>query len=451
MKISFENPDKVNGLMTITVEETDYKDKVEKELKALRKKANIPGFRPGMVPMGLIKRQAGMQTKLEVINRFVGEELYKYIKDNNIQMLGEPLPSDQQTPIDLEKEAPYEFKFDVAVAPEMNVELTNKDKIDYYNIKVDDKLIDQQVDMYTSRAGRYEKVEDFEGNDMLKGDLRELNEDGSAKEGGIEVTEAVLMPEYIKVEEQKALFKGAKLGDVITFNPRKAYPDNDSEVSSLLKIDREAVKEHEGDFSYQILEISRFVKADVNQELFDQVYGKDVVKDEKEFRERIAGELKGQLDSNSDWKFLQDVRQYVEKKVGKLTYPDAILKRVMKLNNKDKDDKYVEDNYEQSIKELTWHLAKEQLVAQTQIKIDDNDVKAVAVASARAQFAQYGMTNVPDEYLEKYADDMLKKEEGIQGLVDRAIDNKLMTALKNVVKLNEKSVTLDEFNELMKG
>ena len=451
MKISFENPDKVNGLMTITVEETDYKDKVEKELKALRKKANIPGFRPGMVPMGLIKRQAGMQTKLEVINRFVGEELYKYIKDNNIQMLGEPLPSDQQTPIDLEKEAPYEFKFDVAVAPEMNVELTNKDKIDYYNIKVDDKLIDQQVDMYTSRAGRYEKVEDFEGNDMLKGDLRELNEDGSAKEGGIEVTEAVLMPEYIKVEEQKDLFKGAKLGDVITFNPRKAYPDNDSEVSSLLKIDREAVKEHEGDFSYQILEISRFVKADVNQELFDQVYGKDVVKDEKEFRERIAGELKGQLDSNSDWKFLQDVRQYVEKKVGKLTYPDAILKRVMKLNNKDKDDKYVEDNYEQSIKELTWHLAKEQLVAQTQIKIDDNDVKAVAVASARAQFAQYGMTNVPDEYLEKYADDMLKKEEGIQGLVDRAIDNKLMTALKNVVKLNEKSVTLDEFNELMKG
>lgn len=450
MKISFENPDKVNGLMTITVEETDYKDNVEKELKDLRKKANIPGFRPGMVPMSLIKRQAGMQTKLNVINKFVGEELYKYIKDNNIQMLGEPLPSEQQAPVDLEKEAPYEFKFDVAVAPEMNVELTNKDKIDYYTIKVDDKLIDQQIDMYASRAGKYEKVEEFEGNDMLKGDLRELNEDGSAKEGGIEVEGAIMLPEYIKVEEQKALFKGSKLGDVITFNPRKAYPDNDSEISSLLKIDRDAVKEHEGDFSFQILEISRFAKAAVNQELFDQVYGEGNVKDEKEFREHIANDLKAQLASNSDWKFLQDVRKYVEDKLGALTYPDAILKRVMKLNNKDKDDKYVEDNYEQSIKELTWHLAKEQLVAQTQIKIDDKEVKEMAIATARAQFAQYGMSNVPDEYLENYANDMMKKEESIQGLVDRAIDNKLMAALKNVVKLNEKSVTIDEFNELMK-
>ncbi|MBQ5982313.1 MAG: trigger factor [Prevotella sp.] len=450
MKISFENPDKVNGLMTITVEETDYKDNVEKELKDLRKKANIPGFRPGMVPMSLIKRQAGMQTKLNVINKFVGEELYKYIKDNNIQMLGEPLPSEQQAPVDLEKEAPYEFKFDVAVAPEMNVELTNKDKIDYYTIKVDDKLIDQQIDMYASRAGKYEKVEEFEGNDMLKGDLRELNEDGSAKEGGIEVEGAIMLPEYIKVEEQKALFKGSKLGDVITFNPRKAYPDNDSEISSLLKIDRDAVKEHEGDFSFQILEISRFAKAAVNQELFDQVYGEGNVKDEKEFREHIANDLKVQLASNSDWKFLQDVRKYVEDKLGALTYPDAILKRVMKLNNKDKDDKYVEDNYEQSIKELTWHLAKEQLVAQTQIKIDDKEVKEMAIATARAQFAQYGMSNVPDEYLENYANDMMKKEESIQGLVDRAIDNKLMAALKNVVKLNEKSVTIDEFNELMK-
>ncbi|MBQ4028301.1 MAG: trigger factor, partial [Prevotella sp.] len=181
-----------------------------------------------------------------------------------------------------------------------------------------------------------------------------------------------------------------------------------------------------------------------------QVYGKDVVKDEKEFRERIAGELKTQLEGNSDWKFLQDVRQYVEKKVGTLTYPDAILKRVMKLNNKDKDDKYVEDNYEQSIKELSWHLMKEQLVSKNGIKIDDAEVKAAAIASARAQFAQYGMTNIPDEYLENYANDMLKKEENVQGLVDRAIDNKLMSALKKVVKLNKKSVTLDEFNQLMR-
>lgn len=448
MKISFENPDKVNGLVTLTVEEVDYKDKVEKELKDLRKKANIPGFRPGMVPMGLIRKQAGLQTKMNIVNRVVGEELYKYIKDNNIQMLGEPLPSEKQVPVDLEGEAPYTFLFDVAVAPEFTVELTGKDKIDYYDVKVDDKLIDQQVDMYASRSGHNEKVETFEGSDMLKGDLRELDEDGNTKEGGIEVEGAMMMPEYIKVDEQKALFKGAKLGDIITFCPRKAYPDNDAEVSSLLKIDRDAVKEHEGNFSYQILEISRFVKAEVNQELFDQVYGKDAVKDEKEFRERIAEGLKAQLRGNSDWKFLQDVRKYVENKIGTLTYPDAILKRVMKLNNKDKDEKYVEDNYEQSIKELTWHLAKEQLVAKHEIKIDDKEVKDAAIAQARAQFAQYGMTDIPMEYLENYANDLLKKEENLQGFVDRAIDSKLIAVLKNVVKLNQKSVSLDEFNKL---
>lgn len=449
MNISFEIPDKVNGLMNLTVEEADYKDKVEKELKELRKKANIPGFRPGMVPMGLIKRQAGMQTKVNVVNKILGEELYKYIKDNNIQMLGEPLPSEKQVPVDLEGEAPYTFMFDVAVAPEFTVELTSKDKIDYFDIDVDDKMIDQQVDMYTSRAGKYEKVETFEGNDMLKGDLRELDEEGNTKEGGIEVESAVMMPEYIKVEEQKALFKGAKLGDIITFNPRKAYPDNDAEVSSLLKIDREAVKEHEGDFSYQIFEISRFIKSEVNQELFDQVFGKDTVKDEKAFRERIAEGLKSQLQGNSDWKFLQDVRRYVENKIGALTYPDAILKRVMKLNNKDKDDKYVEDNYEQSIKELTWHLAKEQLVAKYEIKIDDKEVKNAAIAQARAQFAQYGMTDLPAEYLENYANDLLKEEQNLQRFVDNAIDSKLMAVLKNIVKLNKKTVSFDEFNKLL--
>jgi len=205
MNIVFENPDKINGLMTITVEEADFKDNVEKTLKDYRKRANVPGFRPGKVPMSLIKRQIGASAKIDAVNKVVGEQLYKYIQDNKIQMLGEPLPSEQQVPVDLEQDGPYTFKFDIAVAPEFKIELTNKDKVNYYTIDVDDKLIDQQVDMYASRSGKYEKVEDFEGNDMLKGDIRELDADGNTKEGGITVESAVLMPEYIKVEEQKNL------------------------------------------------------------------------------------------------------------------------------------------------------------------------------------------------------------------------------------------------------
>ena len=451
MNISFEAPDKINGLMTITLEKEEYQGEVEKTLKDYRKRANVPGFRPGMTPMGLIKRQFGAAVKVDVVNKMLGEKLYEYVRENKIQMLGEPLPSDKQEALDFEGDAPLTFKFDIAVAPEFEAKLSGKDKIDYYNITVDDKLIDQQVEMYQSRAGQYEKAEQYdpEQRDMLKGDLRELDEKGNVKEGGITVADAVLMPQYMKVDDQKKLFDGAKLGDIITWNPRKAYPESDVEVSSLLKIQKEEVKDHEGDFTFQITEISRFVKAEINQQLFDQTFGEGTVKDEKEFRQKIADIISQQFKADSDYKFLQDVRQHMEKKVGKLEFPEAILKRVMLNNNKDKGADFVEKNFEASIKELGWHLIKEQLVAAQEIKVEDDDLKNVAKEAARAQFAQYGMSNVPDEYLENYAAEMLKKRENVDGLVDRAVDVKLTAALKGVVKLNEKDITLEDFQKML--
>ena len=452
MNILFENPDKVNGLMTVTVEDADFKDNVEKTLKDYRKKANFPGFRPGMVPMGLIKKQFGPSVKMDTLNKYVGEQIYNYIRENKIQMLGEPLPSEKQEPVDIEKDGPYTFMFDIAVAPEFKIELNGDTKIAYYDIQADDKLIDQQVDMFASQLGSYEKADSYDGEkrDMLKGDLRELDADGNTKEGGITVEGAVMMPEYIKVDDQKKLFDNAKPGDIITFNPRKAYPDNDSEVANLLKINRDAVKDVEADFSYQVIEINRFKKADVNQALFDQVFGKDTVKSEEEFRGKIAEGLKPQLQANSDYKFMLDVRKYAEDKVGELTFPDALLKRIMLLNNKDKGEEYVEKNYDESIKQLKWHLIKEQLVAANNIKVEDADVKAAAKEAARMQFAQYGMNNVPEEYLDNYADEMLKKRDSAANFVDSAVEKKLVDALKGVVSLDKKTVTLDEFNELMK-
>ena len=451
MKISFENPDKVNGLLTLTVETADFQERVEKTLKNYRKKANVPGFRPGMVPMGMIKKQFGEAVKAEEINKLIGEEIYKYINDNKIKMLGEPLASETQEPVDLSKDAPYEFKFDIAVAPEFKVSLTGRDKIDYYTIKVDDELVNRQIDMFASRAGHYDKVEEYQANDMLKGDLRELDENGNTKEGGITVEAAVLMPEYIKAEDQKKLFENAKLGDIITFNPKKAYPESDVEVSSLLKVTKEEAANITADFSYQITEISRFVKAEINQEFFDSVYGKDEVKDEESFRKKIAEGLSAQLVNDGDYKFLVDLRKHLEDKVGALTFPDALLKRIMLNNNKERGEKFVEENYEQSIKELTWHLIREQLVEANGIKIDDNDIRETAKEAARAQFAQYGMTNIPEEYIDNYANDMMKKKEYVDSLVDRSIDRKLTATLKNVVKLVQKEATLDEFNEMMKG
>ena len=451
MNIQFEAPDKVNGLMTITLETADYQPEVEKTLKDYRKRANIPGFRPGQAPMGMIKRQFGTSVKVDVVNKMLGEKLYEYVRENKIQMLGEPLPSDQQEQLDFEGEQPLVFKFDIAVAPQFEAKISGKDKVEYYNITVDDKLIDQQVEMYQSRAGHYEKVENFDGEqrDMLKGDLRELDEKGNVKEGGIEVSDAVLMPQYMKVEDQKKLFDGAKLGDIITWNPRKAYPESDVEVSSLLKIQKEEVKNHEGDFTYQITEISRFTKAEINKELFDQTFGEGTVKNEKEFRQKIADQISTQFKSDSDYKFLLDVRKHMEKKIGKLEFPEALLKRVMLNNNKDKGADFVEKNFDASIKELAWHLIKEQLVAAQGIKIEDADLKEIAKEAARAQFAQYGMANVPDEYLENYAQEMLKKRENVDGLVDRAVDVKLTAALKSVVKLDEKAISLEDFQKML--
>ena len=450
MKISFECADKINGLLTMTVEAADYQEAVEKSLKNYRKKAQVPGFRPGMVPMGMIKKQYGTAVKVDEVNKVLGEKLYEYIQENNIKMLGEPLPNqEKQVPQDFEKDDDLTFVFDIAVAPEFKAELTGKDKIDYYNITIDDKMIDDQVQMYASQAGEFVKADVFSGNDTITGDLRELDENGNTKEGGIVTESAMVMPAYIKAEDQKKLFDGAKAGDIITFNPKKAYPDNDAEVAALLKTEKENVKDLNADFSYQITEIRHFQPATVDQKLFDRVFGEGTVKDEKEFRQKISDTIAPQLQQNSDYKFLLDVRQHMEKKVGKLEFPEALLKRVMIQNNKDKGADYVEKNFEGSIKELTWHMIKEKLVAANNIKVEDADLKAVAKEAIRAQFAQYGMSNVPDDVLENYAAEQLKKRENVDNFVDRAVDVKLTEALKNVVKLNAKEVSLEEFNKLM--
>ena len=448
MNISFEIANKVNGLLTLTVEEADYQENVEKALKDFRKKANYPGFRPGMVPMGLIKKQYGASAKMDAINKLIGEQIYKYVQDNKIQMLGEPLQHEGQEPQDLEKPAPYTFQFDIAVAPEFSIELNGHNKIDHYTITIDDALIDRQVDMFASRLGSFESVDSYEDNDMLKGDLRELDEKGNTKEGGLIVEAASVMPNYIKNEAQKALFNGAKKGDIITMNPREAY-ENNAELAAFLKVKEAELGNYTGNFSYQITDIQRYKKHAVDQELFDRTFGEGEVKSEKAFRERIAEGLKEQLSVDADYKFIQDVRAYCEKKVGDLQFPDALLKRIMLNNNKERGEEFVEKNYANSLKELTWRLIKDQLVVAHNIKVDDKDVLEAAKETARVQFAQYGMNNVPDDYVENYAKEIMKKRENVDGLVDRASDIKLCEALRKVVKLNEKEISLDDFNKMM--
>ena len=295
---------------------------------------------------------------------------------------------------------------------------------------------------------KYEKVDVYEDKDMLKGLLAELDENGNTKEGGIQVEGAVMMPSYMKNDEQKAIFANAKVNDVLVFNPHTAWEGNAAELSSLLKIDKEEAAEMKSNFSYQVEEVTRFVEGELTQEIFDQVCGKDVVKTEEEFRVKIKEVIANQFVADSDYKFLIDVRKMLMEKVGKLEFPDALLKRIMRMNNQDKDEKFVDDNYDKSIEELTWHLIKEQLVKANNIKVEQEDVVNMAKEATRAQFAQYGMMSVPEDLLENYAKEMLKKKESVEGLVNRVVETKLASALKSQVKLNNKTISAEEFNKM---
>ena len=449
MNVSLQNIDKVSALLTVKLEKADYQEKVDKSLKSIRQKAQIPGFRKGMVPMSLVKKMYGKSVVAEEVNKALSEAVYKYIQDNKVNILGEPLPNEEkQQEIDFDTMEEFEFLFDIALAPEFKAEVDAKDEVDYYQIDVTENMVNNQVKAYTQRNGKYEQVDVYEDNDMLKGLLAELDENGNTKEGGIQVEGAVMMPTYMKNDEQKAIFANAKVNDVLVFNPHTAWDGNAAELASLLKIDNEAAVEMKSNFSYQVEEITRHVEGELTQEIFDQVCGKDVVKTEEEFRAKVKEVIANQFVADSDYKFLIDARKMLMEKVGKLEFPDALLKRIMRLNNQDKDEKFVEENYDKSIEELTWHLIKEQLVKANDIQVEQEDVVNMAKEATRAQFAQYGMMNVPEELLENYSKEMLKKKESVEGLVNRVVEAKLASALKSQVKLNYKAVSAEEFNKM---
>ena len=451
MNVSMQNVDKVSALLTVNIEKADYQEKVEKLLKKYRQQVNMPGFRKGMVPMSLIKKQFGKSAMAEEVDKLMQDAVNNYIRENKVNMLGMPLPNEEKMQtIDFDVQENFEFVFDIALAPEFKAEVSEQDAIDFYTITVSDEMVNSQVDMYAQRAAKYEKVEDYQDRDMVKGLLAELDENGNTKEGGIQVEGAVMMPSYMKNDEQKAIFATAKVNDVLVFNPNAAFEGNEAELSSLLKIKREEVAEMKSNFSFQIEEITRAVPAALTQELFDQVFGEGAVSSEEEFRGKIKEGIAAQFLADSNYKFLLDARTYLMNKVGKLEFPDALLKKIMLMNNEDKGESFVEENYEKSLEELTWHLIKEQLVEAFEIKVEQADVLEMAKENTRMQFAQYGMMSIPEEMLENYAKEMLKKKENVEGLVNRAVETKLAAALKGKVALNNKEVSMEEFNNLLK-
>ncbi len=449
MNVSFQNIDKVSGLLTVKIEKADYQEKVDKALKSMRLKAQMPGFRKGMVPMSMIKKMYYKSAMAEEVNKLLSESVYDYIKNNNLSILGEPLPNEDKQPlVDFDTMEEFEFLFDIALAPEIPSTVDASDKVPYYTIEVSDEMVKAQIDSYAQRKGKHEKVDAYQDNDMLKGLIAELDENGTTKEGGIQVEGAVLMPSYMKNDEQKAIFADAKVNDVLVFNPSVAYDNNDAEVGSLLHITKEEAADVKSNFSFQVNEITRYVPSELNQELFDEVFGEGTVKSEEEFAAKVRETLAAQFGPDADYKFMVDMRALLTEKAGNVEYPDALLKRIMLLNNQEKGEEFVEANYADSLKELTWHLIKEELVKANEIKVEHTEILETAKNAVKAQFAQYGMLTIPDDVLTQYANESLKKKEQVEALVGRVVEMKLAAALKTQVTLEPKTVSLDEFNKM---
>ena len=442
MEFTLKNQDATSAILSVNIQEADYSALVEKQLKNFRQKANIPGFRPGMVPMGLIKKQYGVAVKAEEINKLLQTKIFEYIRENKIDMLGEPLPiEEQQAGINMAEDKEFTFEFEIALAPKFEAVLDKNDALPYYRIEPTKEMIDGQANAFAQRCGEYKQVEAYENGDMLKGTLTESVEEG------VVVREAVMMPSYMKNDEQKALFAGSKVNDVVTFNPSVAFDNNEAELASLLKVEKSEVAAHAGEFTFAITEITRFVASEMNQNVFDAAFGKDVVKTEEEFRAKIAEQFSTRFEVESDYKLLMDVRTYLMEKVGKLEFNESILRRIMDMNKAEGAEAVSEEDFQKSLTELSWHLIKEQLAKKFEIKIDDNDVLAVAKDATRDQFAQYGMANVPEDLLENYAKEMLKQDKTREALINRAVDVKLIQSIKAVITLNEETVSVEDFNK----
>ena len=441
MEFTLKNQDATSAILSVNIQEADYAALVEKQLKNFRQKANVPGFRPGMVPMGLIKKQYGTAVKAEEINKLLQTKIFEYIRENKIDMLGEPLPiEEQQANINMVEDKDFTFEFEIALAPKFDAVLDKNDALAYYKIQPTDEMIQGQVNAFAQRCGEYKQVEAYESGDMLKGTLTE------AVENGVVVREAVMMPTYMKNDDQKALFAGSKVNDVVTFNPFTAFDGNEAELASLLKVEKSEVATHNGEFTFAISEITRFVASEINQNVFDAAFGKDAVKSEDEFRAKIAEQFEARFEVESDYKLLMDVRDYLMDKVGKLEFNEAILRRIMD-SNKAEGEVVSEEEFQKSLTELRWHLVKEQLAKKFEVKIDDNDVLNVAKGATRDQFAQYGMANVPEDLLENYAKEMLKQEKTREALINRAVDVKLIQSIKAAITLNEEKVSVEDFNK----
>ncbi|HHT34898.1 MAG: trigger factor [Proteiniphilum sp.] len=450
MKSTLNKTNDVNGTIVIELEKEDYQEKVEKSLNQYRQRANIPGFRQGKVPKGVIRKMYGKAVLVDEINKIVSDELGNFIRENKLKILGEPIADDsEEKQVDLEKDETMSFYFDVALTPEFELTLDKETELTWYNVKLEEDLLDKQMDGYRQNYGTYDSVEEeAKDTDLIKGTLTEM--DGAqVKEEAEAIENAILMPSYVKDETTRNSFIGAKVGDSVVLNPMTAYDNNKAEVASLLQTTKETLGDATPDYRFEIKEVTRYKEAEMNQELFDKVLGEGVATSEEEFKEKVAAELTRQFKPSVDHLFIHQAKDLIVEKMKDVTFPDAFLKRWLLETSDERTPEQLEEDYPRILEDLKFHIAKQKIVEENELKVEYQDIEALAAEVAKAQFAQYGMTNLPADVLQNYTKSLLEKEETVQNLVERATEDKVIDWLKANVSVMEKEIYSKEFNELM--
>lgn len=446
MNVNYSKTDDVHGLITVSIEASDYAPKVAEQLKQIGKKHAEPGFRPGKTPKSLIEKKYGKAVKYDVVNEVIGSAVYDYLTNSDIRVLGNPMPAPGEN-FDLDAEN-YSLSFIVGVSPEINTHVDKDLHIPYYKIEVSDKMVDDQSESLRLRFGKQVPGEEMEAGAVVKGVLTQLDENGKVKEDGLVVENGVLSPKYFNSEEQRKLFDGKKPGDEVVFNPWATCEGNPAELSSMLEIDKDQVDNYKGDFLMSIKEIIVLRPADMNQELFDAVFGPDKVHNEEEWRNAIKEMLAGQLVGDSNYKFSLDAKKDVLAAVGDVVLPDDVLKHFLKSRNEALNDENIEAEYEKVRPEIVWEVVQGAILSQYNVKLDEEAIKDLARVITRQQLAQYGITNLPAEALDQYSQKMLDDEKMRSRLEQQAIEMKLYDTIRENVTLDEKTVSVEDFNKL---
>jgi trigger factor len=447
MNITRENIDDLNAVLNVRIEKADYQEKIEKVLKDYRRKANIKGFRPGMVPIDLIRKMYGFAVKVDEINKVVNENIHKYITDEKIEILGDPLPkADEQEKIDFEKQDDFKFSFELGLAPAVELNFGKKNNVDLYEIIIDEKMKNDYLNNYTRRFGEFKRSEIVEDKDILKGKIEAIDDQGNPKAEGPVNDKSTLAVDIIKDEEAKKEFIGRKENESIDFDLKKAFP-NDNEIAGLVGKKKEEVEGLEGKFRFTIGEITRFTPAELNQELFNRIYGEGVVNSEEEFMKKLEEEIAVSLKRETDFKLMQDIKKLVLDNTS-FNLPEEFLKKWLLKVNENTTSEQIEKEFDSFRGDLKWQLIRNKVAKDNEMKISEEELLNEAEKITRYQFQQYGLFYATDEQITNYAKETLRKEEDAKRIADKILEDKVLIKMKELVRTEEKKVTVEEFNKL---